>query len=93
MELRLSRRMIPFVVFAAAVVFAVYGYGIHLVIDAVNNGASQNQLLLLALMIAGAIGGLCFAFSWSLLLRHRIAVRRIERRFTAKTGIVLGDRR
>lgn len=88
MSLHLPRRAVPFILFTL-VVFAVYGYGIHVVVDATNHGASQRKLLLLALMIAGAIGSIFFGFSRMLLLRHRFAVRRIEREFTAKTGLTL----
>jgi hypothetical protein len=91
MELRCSRRIVPFLVFGVAVV-AVYGYGIHLAIDAANQVVSQNYLLVVALAITGTIGVPCFAFSWSLRYRHRLAVRRTERGFAAKTGMKPGHR-
>ena len=86
MEIRAPRSIAPFIVFAL-VVFSVYGYGVHLVVDAVSRDAGQGRLILLALAIAGTLGGLCFAFSWLLLLRHRLALRRIERQSTAKTDL------
>lgn len=72
-----------FIGFSALVTLALYGYAVHYLIDAVNAGASDNRMALLAVIAAAVIASSMIGSQQLLMLWHRHRIKQLNRRFDA----------